>query len=78
MMERNPRAPVFLSMASCAISRSASSSNSNSTSSIWKSFVYCLTSAFLGAVKISINVFSSNGSRLVITGKRPINSGIKP
>jgi hypothetical protein len=73
-----PLAPVFLSMAFFAIRLKASSSNSRSTPSILNSSLYCFTRAFLGSVRILTNAFSSNSSKVTITGSLPTNSGIKP
>nr|CAA99538.1 hypothetical protein [Bacillus subtilis] len=78
MIERSPRAPVLRSIAFLAISESASSSNSSSTLSSSSIFLNCLTRAFFGFVKIATNASSSSFSRLAITGRRPINSGINP
>src|SRR5690606_15957080 len=61
-IERNPRAPVFRSIALWAMSRSASSSNSNSTPSSSKIFLYCLTSAFFGSMRIRTRASMSRAS----------------
>ena len=50
----------------------------NWTSSIWNSFVYCFMMEFFGFVNISTKLFKSNPFVVVITGKRPTNSGIIP
>ncbi|MNC33563.1 hypothetical protein D3C75_819630 [compost metagenome] len=52
--------------------------NSSSTPSISNRRAYCLVSAFLGSVRISIRAFSSSSSSVAITGRRPTNSGIRP
>lgn len=52
IIERSPLAPVFLSRLFLAIALTASSVISNWTSSYSKSFLYCLTRAFLGSVMI--------------------------
>ena len=78
MIERKPRAPVFLSIAFSLIADKASSVNSKSTSSNSSILVYCFTSAFLGCVKMFFNAVTSNVSKLATIGTRPINSGIKP
>ena len=77
-MARKPRAPVLRCNASSAISSNASSSNVNSTPSRDRIFSYCLVNAFFGFVRIWTNASRSNRSNVTITGKRPINSGIKP
>ncbi|CAD7359530.1 Uncharacterised protein [Staphylococcus schleiferi] len=78
IIERRPRAPVLRSIAFSLIAANASSVNSNETPSNSSIFVYCLTSAFLGCVKIFLSASTSNVSRLATIGTRPINSGIKP
>ena len=54
MIARSPRAPVLRSTARSAIASRASSLNSSSTPSISNMRWYCLTSAFFGSVRISI------------------------
>ena len=78
MIERKPRAPVLRAKANWAIERKADGKNSNSMPSMPNNTWYCFTKAFLGSVKISIIAASSNSLKVVMTGKRPINSGIKP
>ena len=78
MIARSPLAPVFLVIASFAISRSASSSKINSTPSNSNSFLYCLQMEFFGSDKICTNASSSRRSNVTLTGTRPINSGIRP
>ena len=78
IIERKPLAPVFLSIALSTIAFSASGSNSSSTPSSSRSFLYCLTRAFLGSVTILINASLSNSCRVAIIGSLPTNSGIKP
>ena len=46
--------------------------------SISKSFLYCLTKAFLGWVNIFTNASLSNDSKVTTTGNLPTNSGISP
>ena len=77
-IERRPRAPVLRSIACLAMAIRAFSLNSSSTPSIWKRRWYCLTKAFLGSVRIRTKSSWVNFSNMAITGKRPINSGIKP
>ena len=77
-IERSPRAPVSRSIAFLAMARSASSLNSRITSSSAKRYSYCFVSAFLGSVKICTKAFSSRLSSVTTTGRRPINSGIRP
>ncbi len=77
-IERRPRAPVLRSSAFLATARRAESSNTRSTSSILKRYWYWRVNAFLGSVRICISASSSSSSSVAITGRRPINSGIKP
>ena len=78
MMERKPRAPVFLSMDFLATLRKASSRNSISQFSISNMRSYCLVSAFFGSTSIFTSCSSSSSSRVATTGRRPTNSGIRP
>ena len=78
MMARNPRAPVPRKCANSATARSASSVISNSTLSKPNNLSYWRTSAFFGSTSTCINASSLNAVTLVITGRRPINSGIMP
>src|SRR5439155_474759 len=48
------------------------------TPSISRSLRYCLARALRGLVRISISALSSSSSRVAITGRRPMNSGIMP
>ena len=57
---------------------SASSVKVRRTSSISNSFWYCLTSAFLGSIRICTSAFSSRSVKVATTGSRPTNSGIRP
>ena len=77
-MERNPRAPVFRSIAFRAIARKASSRNSRRTSSMSNKALYCFVSAFFGSVRIRTSASSSRSSSVAITGRRPTNSGMRP
>ena len=77
-MLRSPRAPVFVLFAIFAIRRNASSSNVKSTPSIYSILRYCLIIEFCGSVRIRTKSSSDNGFVCVITGKRPISSGISP
>ena len=65
-------------MACFAIALIASGSNSSSTLSISKSFLYCFTSAFLGSVSILTRASSESSLSVTIAGSLPINSGISP
>ena len=78
MIDLRPLAPVFLSIACFAISVTASGSNSRSTPSISKSFLYCFTSALFGSVNIFFSASSSSPSKDTVIGTRPTNSGIRP
>src|SRR5690554_7897805 len=77
-IDLRPRAPVFLSIASLAITLRASSSNSSITLSISNSFWYCFTKAFLGSLRIFTKASSFREFRVAITGNLPTNSGIRP
>ena len=77
-MVRSPRAPVFSSIARFATSSMASSVNSSSTLSSPISFLYYLTRAFRGSVRMLTSAFSSSGCRPTTMGTRPTNSGISP
>ena len=77
-IERNPRAPVFRSIAFFATATNASSRISSSTPSSSNNFPYCLLSAFFGCVRMVTSASSSSSSRMATTGKRPTNSGIRP
>ena len=57
---------------------SAPSVNLSFTPSISNSFWYCLTSAFLGSVRMRTSASSSSSSSVATTGRRPMNSGIMP
>ena len=78
MMARRPRAPVPRSMALSAMAAMAPSVNSSSTPSSSKSFWYCLTSALRGSVRIWTSASWSSLFTLAISGRRPMNSGIRP
>ena len=60
-----------------AISRMASSSNTNLTSSVASRAVYCLMSAFLGSVRMRKNSSSPSACRFTRMGKRPCSSGTR-
>jgi hypothetical protein len=55
MIERSPLAPVLRSIAFLEIAPSASSGRVRSTLSISNSRWYCLTSAFLGSVRMRLS-----------------------
>ena len=78
MIERRPRAPVLRAIALVATECSASSVKVSFTPSMSNSRRYCLTSAFFGFVRISISAPSSRSSSVATTGRRPMNSGIRP
>ena len=78
MIERRPRAPVRRAIARVATEFSASSVKESFTPSISNSRPYCLISAFFGLVRISISAPSSRSSSVATTGRRPMNSGIRP
>ncbi len=78
MIARSPRAPVPRRIAWSAIASSASSVNSSSTPSSSKSRWYCFTSALLGSVRMRTSASRSRLATVVMTGSRPMNSGIMP
>mmetsp|Transcript_42319 Transcript_42319/g.99336 ORF Transcript_42319/g.99336 Transcript_42319/m.99336 type:complete len:220 (-) Transcript_42319:6516-7175(-) len=78
MMERKPRAPVLRARALRAMAASAGLRISSSTPSISNSCWYCLTSAFLGSVRIWTSASSVNSPRVATTGRRPTSSGMRP
>ena len=77
-MALRPLAPVFLFSANLAIATSAFFLNESFTPSIAKNCWNCLTTEFLGLVRISIKASSSSSSSEVWTAKRPTNSGMSP
>src|SRR5690625_2117842 len=77
-MARSPRAPVPRSMAFSAMASRALASKSSSTPSRANIFWYCLTRALRGSVRILMSAGRSRSDTLVITGRRPMNSGISP
>ena len=56
----------------------ASSVKTRSTLSIPSRALYCLTRLFLGSFRTRTRVASSRSSSTVMTGRRPISSGIRP
>ena len=52
--------------------------NLSFTPSISKSFWYCFTSAFFGFVRMSMSASSLSSCSVARTGKRPMNSGMRP
>ena len=78
MIARIPLAPVPLSIALSAIARIAPSSKVSFTPSNSNSFLYCLVIAFFGWTRMRSRASSSRRSRPTFTGRRPINSGIRP
>mmetsp|Transcript_16576 Transcript_16576/g.56004 ORF Transcript_16576/g.56004 Transcript_16576/m.56004 type:complete len:213 (-) Transcript_16576:795-1433(-) len=77
-MPRSARAPVFLEMAMRAISRTAPSVTTSSTSSNPNMYRYCFSSAFFGCVSTAANCSASKCEVETISGKRPTNSGMRP
>ena len=75
---RRPRAPVLRASAVFASAFSAAGSNESSTPSIASSFWYCLTSEFFGSVRIRTRSSSERSFIVVMTGRRPVNSGMRP
>ena len=61
MIARRPRAPVLRSIAWRAIAWMAASSMTSSTPSMASSFLYCLTRAFFGSVRILTRASSFSG-----------------
>lgn len=78
IIERNPLAPVFLSIALSTIASKASCLNTSSTPSISNNFLYCFINEFFGSTSIFIKASLSKSFRLAIIGNLPINSGINP
>ena len=78
MMLLSPRAPVPFLRASVAIAWRASGVTSNSASFMLNSREYCLIRAFLGSCMTCISSDSFNSWSVTITGKRPVNSGMRP
>ena len=78
MIARRPRAPVPRRLAWSATASRASGVNSRSTPSSSKSRLYCLTRALRGSVRIWMSASRSRLCTLVMTGRRPTNSGIMP
>ena len=52
--------------------------NTSSTSSKWKNFWYCFTSAFFGSTRMRISASLSRLCTTPTTGRRPTNSGMSP
>ena len=52
--------------------------NLSFTPSISNSFWNCLTRLFFGFVRMSISASSFSSCKVAMTGKRPMNSGIRP
>ncbi len=77
-MARRPRAPDLRRSASRAIATSAPSVNLRCTPSISNSFWYCRVSAFFGSFRMRTRSCSSSSSSVAMTGRRPMNSGIRP
>ena len=77
-IDLNPRAPVLRPIALSATAVRASGVKVSLTFSIVKSSWYCLTSAFLGSVRIRTSASVSKSSRVARTGIRPISSGMRP
>ena len=77
-IDRNPRAPVPLVIASSAVADIALSVKIKSTLSILNNSWYCLIREFFGSVKTFARASLSKWSNETFIGKRPINSGINP
>ncbi|MNS50027.1 hypothetical protein D3C72_826640 [compost metagenome] len=77
-MERRPRAPVLRVIAFLATADRASSVKVSVTFSISNRRLYCLTRAFFGSVRMVTRAASSRSSSVARTGRRPMNSGIRP
>ena len=77
-MARRPRAPRCGSSASFATAESAVFVNFSFTPSISKSFWNCFTSAFFGFVRMSMSASSFSSWSVAMTGRRPMNSGMRP
>ena len=75
---RRPRAPVLRARALRANARRASGSNVSFTWSIASSFWYCFTRQFFGSVNTRTRSSSLNSPIAVMTGRRPVNSGMRP
>ena len=78
IIERRARAPVPLRMASAASARRPSLVMLSVTPSMPRSFAYCLVIAFFGSVSTETNWSSLSSSRVATTGRRPMNSGMRP
>ena len=78
MIDRRPRAPVSRSSALSATETSASSEKTSSMPSNWKKRWNCLTSALRGSVRIGIRSSRESWWTALMTGRRPMNSGISP
>ena len=77
IIERSPRAPVLRSIAfsQSQLVRLLQTLTQHRQAPI---VLELLNKCIFGFVKISTRASSSSGSRFAITGRRPINSGIKP
>ena len=78
MIDRSPRAPVSRSSALSAIDPSESSEKTSSIPSKLKNRWNCLTSALRGSVRIWIRSSRESWWTVLTTGRRPMNSGIRP
>src|SRR5947208_2462887 len=78
MMARRPRAPVWRRMAWSAMASRASRSKSSSTPSSSNRRWYCFTRALRGSTRIWSRASRSRLWTEVMTGRRPMNSGIMP
>ena len=78
MMPRSPRAPVLSSLALRAMEYSASFSNSSSTPSSLNRCLYWVMAEFLGSVSTLTISSSLRSDRAVMTGRRPMSSGMMP
>ena len=78
MIERRPRAPVSRSSALSATEVSESSEKTSSMPSKEKKRWNCLTSALRGSVRIVMRSSRESWWTALMTGRRPMNSGISP
>jgi hypothetical protein len=77
-IDRSPRAPVSRAIALSAMARRALSSKVRVTPSISNSRWYWRTSEFFGSVRIRTRASESRWPTWVMTGSRPISSGMRP
>ena len=78
MIDRSPRAPVSRMRALSATDTIASSEKTSSMPSNWKKRWNCFTSALRGSVRIRIRSSRLSWWTALMTGRRPMNSGMSP